>query len=509
MRPIKSRLSSLGSAWLRGYGEDPIHLACPSALRWLSKSPFLSTNKRLRLASTLRLLRSPSTPPFPEEQSLYESVLEKVSSNEKALQGLFLIALTRKEQECCKDLAQRLTVAHPKSVWGWEALGWVYSSEGDWAKAEEAYRSGLELNPENSRLLTGLSLVLDHGGKSAESTEALNRIPQGSFEALVAKFLKGTSSGLLPAYLSEAGDCLNSIFDRVNLEKDAILPDAPPTPCPVCGSQSVRPVHWIESLNKSVGYCEACDLYQVNPQPEVGFEERYFVEDYLGGTYRKIADWVRTSAGSTDEKYGPHRSLLEWLESSPSIRLDDHLMGRALDVGCASGAMVAILNRRGWKTIGVEPSTGLFNLAAGNGLDIRNSNLSAQQFETNRFDLITCLHVLSHARDPHLLLDEIARIQKPGGILILATPVAACLRHFLEGANHFHQPEHLFFFTAKNICSFLTDRGYEVIDFRTPEDPIHEFAETRQGKLPWHPLLVKRMTDWKAGSFLEVAAKKG
>jgi len=43
-------------------------------------------------------------------------------------------------------------------------------------------------------------------------------------------------------------------------------------------------------------------------------------------------------------------------------------------------------------------------------------------FENNSFDFVNCAEVIEHVYDPDLLCDEIFRVIRPGGLLVLSTP---------------------------------------------------------------------------------------
>jgi SAM-dependent methyltransferase len=51
-------------------------------------------------------------------------------------------------------------------------------------------------------------------------------------------------------------------------------------------------------------------------------------------------------------------------------------------------------------------------------------------FESGRFDIVICEQVLEHVSNPVAALDEIARVLKPGGLLVLGVPV------FPPGVTH-------------------------------------------------------------------------
>ncbi|MBW7940121.1 MAG: class I SAM-dependent methyltransferase [Candidatus Omnitrophica bacterium] len=207
-------------------------------------------------------------------------------------------------------------------------------------------------------------------------------------------------------------------------------------------------------------------------------------------------------------QWGPAPCDPRWLEADPRVDFRNLPGGAALDVGCAVGAMVKILKRRGWNAIGVEPSVPLSELARSEHIEVQTGFLEDLEYDSGAFDLVTLMHVLEHVPHPSALVHEIARITSPGGHLLLSLPIAGTLRHYVQGAAYFDQPDHVSFFTPANIYRLLDAAGFDVIAFETPEDVVHAFDQLRQGNLPWHPVLVDRMVGWRQGSILDVFARK-
>lgn len=75
-------------------------------------------------------------------------------------------------------------------------------------------------------------------------------------------------------------------------------------------------------------------------------------------------------------------------------------------------------------------------------------------FENNSFDTVLCIQVLEHTSHFWLALDEISRILKPNGILILSVPHLS----FLHG-----QPNDYFRFTKFALQKLLNEREMKII----------------------------------------------
>lgn len=98
--------------------------------------------------------------------------------------------------------------------------------------------------------------------------------------------------------------------------------------------------------------------------------------------------------------------------------------GRFLDVGCGMGYLTETLGE-GWTRFGLDMDHhGLkANRARGLGAMVRGS-AAALPFAGASFDLILCSEVLEHLPDPldQTCLEEMGRLLKPGGRLLITVP---------------------------------------------------------------------------------------
>jgi SAM-dependent methyltransferase len=101
--------------------------------------------------------------------------------------------------------------------------------------------------------------------------------------------------------------------------------------------------------------------------------------------------------------------------------------GRVLDVGSGRGISAYAFAQDGWGVTALEPDPSLVvgagairALAADSGLVIAVVQTWGEQlpFEAGHFDVVHCRQVLHHARDLAQLCREVARVLKPGGLLV-------------------------------------------------------------------------------------------
>lgn len=101
---------------------------------------------------------------------------------------------------------------------------------------------------------------------------------------------------------------------------------------------------------------------------------------------------------------------------------------RVLDAGCGTGGMMAQLKQ--WDMHGLDIAPWAVRHCQQRGLtQVTHASLHDLPFETASFDAMLSLDVLYHEQvDEHHALREMARVLKPGGILIMNLPAFDCLR---------------------------------------------------------------------------------
>jgi len=203
--------------------------------------------------------------------------------------------------------------------------------------------------------------------------------------------------------------------------------------------------------------------------------------------------------------------------------------GNFLDVGCGMGYFALIMKYLGMNPYGVEPSKFDEELFKQYNLIITRSTLHEAKYKNNFFDTITLNHVLEHVNDPSGMMLELNRILKPGGYLIIATPISDSLTFKIFGKywSQIDTPRHLFIFSTETLKKYSEEFGFEVIKIRhnaIPSIPIITsiiyFFESKRNKtynrnLAQNPFLILLllpisliMNLFKLGDSAEIMLKK-
>jgi 2-polyprenyl-3-methyl-5-hydroxy-6-metoxy-1,4-benzoquinol methylase len=145
--------------------------------------------------------------------------------------------------------------------------------------------------------------------------------------------------------------------------------------------------------------------------------------------------------------------------------------GNLLDVGCGYGFFPAAMKNRGWTASGIEISaTGRRYAQQHFGLTIYGKPLTDVHFAEHSFDVVTLFYVIEHLLNPVAVLQEVRRILKPGGIVLLRWPNTTPIIKLLGRAAHhfdlYHTPYHLHDFSPATMRRLLLKTGFIHIETR-------------------------------------------
>ncbi len=146
---------------------------------------------------------------------------------------------------------------------------------------------------------------------------------------------------------------------------------------------------------------------------------------------------------------------------------------KVLEIGCGSGALVALMQQAGFEAVGLELSPWAVELARQTfDIPVYVGPLEKQDFRPGSFDAIVLLNVIEHLPDPVGTLNRCLQLLANTGLLLIETPLFDDGRTFealrSRGAlllNHLRPIEHLHLFTPSALQLLLTKIGCCWIDF--------------------------------------------
>ena len=130
------------------------------------------------------------------------------------------------------------------------------------------------------------------------------------------------------------------------------------------------------------------------------------------------------------ELLGPRIPVHTGAQTSAEAQLDDCLRAReqagarVLDLGCGAGDSIDLFRRLApdarWSGVDIDESPEVAMRARDDG-DFHTFDGERLPFGDAEFDVVWCKQVLEHVETPRTLLTEVARVLRPGGVLIGST----------------------------------------------------------------------------------------
>ena len=89
-----------------------------------------------------------------------------------------------------------------------------------------------------------------------------------------------------------------------------------------------------------------------------------------------------------------------------------------LECGCGTGLLLERIQSFAAKATGIDLSPGMLALAKQRGLDVTEGSVTAMPFPDDSFDVTCSFKVLAHVPDLGGALREMARVTRPGGVIL-------------------------------------------------------------------------------------------
>jgi 2-polyprenyl-3-methyl-5-hydroxy-6-metoxy-1,4-benzoquinol methylase len=206
--------------------------------------------------------------------------------------------------------------------------------------------------------------------------------------------------------------------------------------------------------NQGVVYtkCNNCSLVYQNPMPVFADLKKRYGEGYFDYEVKNQDNFFELM------KLG--------LKDIQFDRFYDGVNNRKfLDIGCATGLLLHHMKKKGWNTVGVEICRPSVDYARRNfGLEIFTGTLQDAQFPSNHFDVVHFSHLIEHVPDPKGLLNEVKRIVKNNGHVIVTTPNVDGLQAKIARENWRSAiPDHIHLFSKKTMRLLFDLTGYKVV----------------------------------------------
>jgi len=142
--------------------------------------------------------------------------------------------------------------------------------------------------------------------------------------------------------------------------------------------------------------------------------------------------------------------------------------GDWLDVGAGSGILVEQAQKRGFNSVGIEPSVALCDKARVLNLPVVNGVLPHVEIG-HHYDVVTLIDIVEHVTDPYSLILAARAAMSDDGVCIVVVPDVQSMAARVMGWRWWHyRIAHVGYFDQHNMTKLLNRGGLEVVNISRP-----------------------------------------
>lgn len=224
--------------------------------------------------------------------------------------------------------------------------------------------------------------------------------------------------------------------------------------CSRCKQDNVMPLFVKQGFN--IVKCRNCSFVYVNPR---------ISDEQLGKIYQQnyFANKDYGYSGYAQEKLLRVKNFERWLGDSKAFIKDDSSI-KALDIGCAAGYCLEVMQGKGWQVEGLELDEKMCEDLNAKGFNVHLKLL--EHFETDqKYTVITLFDVIEHIPDVDAAFQQLHKITNDDGIVVMVTPDHNSLQRKIMGRRWFqYKPiEHIQYFTKESITTFAERNNFEAV----------------------------------------------
>ena len=199
---------------------------------------------------------------------------------------------------------------------------------------------------------------------------------------------------------------------------------------------------------------EELQLLKTHPQPSLENLPKYYEsDDYISHTdgsrslFEKVYQLIKRKA--IRDKV----SLITKLQPQK---------GMLLDIGAGTGDFLQEAQNQNWKITGIEPNDKAKTIALSKGVSFAES---LEALDNHSFDVITMWHVLEHVPDLEKQIQELKRLLKPNGTIIIAVPNYKSFdaQHYGKFWAAYDVPRHLWHFSKTSIAKLFERENMHLV----------------------------------------------
>ncbi|MFS0575527.1 class I SAM-dependent methyltransferase [Sporosarcina sp. 179-K 3D1 HS] len=228
---------------------------------------------------------------------------------------------------------------------------------------------------------------------------------------------------------------------------------------------------WEKGIHRIID-CKTCGFKHLYPFPSEEDLNKFYREKYYSEI--KPQDYKELSVEEVEEKTDnvmlnqSYSKIYEKVEKSIDCKSDTELT--MIDVGCGNDLLSLYFQRKGWKSIAIEPSKEASNYLKQFGLQVIDKPVdNIKEFPKENLKFINIQFVLEHLANPRGFLKKAYKALEPGGILRVCVPndfsegQLAYKEYFNEDYHWVTYPDHINYFTFESLELLLKEHGFKEV----------------------------------------------
>ncbi len=235
--------------------------------------------------------------------------------------------------------------------------------------------------------------------------------------------------------------------------------EAGPRGCPVCAATTGRVLFRqefaaVEAATPVTGYdvtvCSACGC---------GYADGIPGQDAFDAYYRGMSKYEYHQRDGAESEFDARRLAVIAGIIAPLVPRRD---ARILDIGCATGRLLANLRELGFPNVeGADPSPACASAAKRlYDISVHTSTLAELGAGAGRYDVVILVGVLEHLRDLGAAFAHLRAILNPSGLLYVEVPDATAFADWSNAPYQDFSTEHINFFAPGSLDNLMRVHGF-------------------------------------------------
>jgi len=214
--------------------------------------------------------------------------------------------------------------------------------------------------------------------------------------------------------------------------------------------------------------CRGCGLVYLNPRLN---------EIELAGLYN-VSPSSSVESITDSQRFTDHdaHKIKKFKIAIKLLKKHENDIEKVFDLGCSTGIFLGLVVNEGWVPFGSDVNRTLMEenkKRYGNHVKLQSGKRI--DFPDKYFDAVTLFDSIEHMSDPLAILNEVGRVVKDNGLIVISTPnvngLFPRLTYILLGKTigvweHPTPPGHVFQFSKNTLKKTVGKAGFEWIDSR-------------------------------------------